>query len=343
MTIAYSIGDSLTVNVSYLDNYFSEITGSLLGSLTSIDQKKSVQILRYLGDEAITVADTGTVEAITGTQSFIRLVPYSSTNPVYKNGDGATVFFPDDETLNRSFADNMSGAIGGKITTSFLQTGYFSATTATSATMMGSGLFTNPLTLTTGAGSFSGDFDDFGKFVEGRTESSAGDVTGFSTELGETVCQMRHNPRLVLPVRFSDLDEIRFFIGFGETNATLDPFVAAAAPSLGQIGLRFDAAVDTNMQFVHQDGSGTLTSVDTGFAPTTSTAIQLEIDVSAGSGDASVLFTLRDESGYILAGTQATTNLPASTDDLFFLAAMEQDDDAQPEMRLYWGSLILRP
>lgn len=125
-----------------------------------------------------------------------------------------------------------------------------------------------------------------------------------------------------------------FRIRFGRNNVVgTERFFCGLAPSAAEngandpsslincIGIGKDGA-DTNLYFMHNDGSGTATKVDLGFAMTAGIALELSLFVPIGGGSCDYTLTLLNEPlssspSPVYRGT-VSTNLP--------------DDDA----RLYW-------
>lgn len=80
-------------------------------------------------------------------------------------------------------------------------------------------------------------------------------------------------------------------------------------------GMGWDAA-DTNVQIMHNDGSGTATKIDLGASwpvPTTDRTAVYEIHIYAPPNSANVYYTVLDLTNDLEASGTITTNLPATT------------------------------
>lgn len=105
----------------------------------------------------------------------------------------------------------------------------------------------------------------------------------------------------------------RFFMGMGDTGAPSD---VDPSSQTSIVGVGWDAA-DANMQFMHNDGSGTATKVDLGssFAkPSTDRSVTYRLRLFAPPGTTRTLsYEVTElESGAVASGT-VTTNLPAAS------------------------------
>lgn len=105
----------------------------------------------------------------------------------------------------------------------------------------------------------------------------------------------------------------RFFMGMGDTGASSD---VQPSSLTSIVGVGWDAA-DANMQFMHNDGSGTATKVDLGssFAkPTSDRAVIYRLRLFAPPGTTRTLsYEVTElESGAVASGT-VTTDLPDAT------------------------------
>lgn len=105
---------------------------------------------------------------------------------------------------------------------------------------------------------------------------------------------------------------------FGMCPVNTNPIIAAANPSAATniFGFGKDQA-DTNLQFMHNDGSGTATKVDTGITVASLVNQVLLLDLFVPVGGASVKAFLRNAfTGALLASGSVTTDLPAQGQDI---------------------------
>ena len=97
-------------------------------------------------------------------------------------------------------------------------------------------------------------------------------------------------------------------VGIGMTSAT---GMGTAQPSAGlNRAMIAKDSTDTNLQFMHNDGSGTCTKVDLGFVPAINQWLNLAIWQNPGSLD--VHFLVANRSTGTLFYSKATTNTPAT-------------------------------
>jgi len=104
----------------------------------------------------------------------------------------------------------------------------------------------------------------------------------------------------------------RFFIGLYATAA--DPCLGAEpSAAVNMVGLGKDTS-DTDMQFMHNDGSGTATKVSLGAPAATAVVYELVLIGIAGGGDVIArLYSVIGTGSTLIQQSTLTTNLPATT------------------------------
>lgn len=121
-------------------------------------------------------------------------------------------------------------------------------------------------------------------------------------------------PTFVTLFALDSLADVRSFVGF--STASIGVTLQSDDPAAGYIGLQFSTGrADTNWQFSHKSsGGGTQQLVDTGIAPTASTALFLEVEYTTTT---TATIRLRDETySNILASANLTTEVPTGATGL---------------------------
>lgn len=92
------------------------------------------------------------------------------------------------------------------------------------------------------------------------------------------------------------------------------------------VGISFTQGTDTFFQFMHNDGSGTTTTSSTGVTPSTTTMYKLRVYCTPNASSIFIEFT--DLSVGTKVSYEATTNIPASTQDLTHLLVISNNATA---------------
>jgi hypothetical protein len=109
MAINFNPGDIVVVKQSYVQNTVANESLFYNGASRANNVRGTVTKLGSLQDGQATVTETGTVNTVLEdgftqvVRSYIRLVPLDKTSSLYANGQGFTVYWEDDTTINNMF------------------------------------------------------------------------------------------------------------------------------------------------------------------------------------------------------------------------------------------------
>lgn len=262
-----------------------------------------------------TTAGTGVPEDLTATQATALLNTFDSSNKglAPASGGGTSNFLRADGT----WAAPSGGSSSNPLAEKSIAFGFPNPAAAT-ANLVGIGSISanasSPAAVTPTSGGTAFQALRRIEYNGTNTTSSAG---GFYTTAAYLLNAQGY--KFILRAAPSTLvSTSRFFMGVRSSLATFSDVEPSTLTNI--IGLAFDAA-DTNMQIMHNDGSGTATKIDLGASFPVPTAAntdyyELQLECTAGGN---VNYTAKKLSATTATATGTiSTNMPASTQFLGF-------------------------
>jgi len=224
-------------------------------------------------------------------------------------------------------ADAIGGASYYAVTGGIARNQWGTITADGDASLALSGYFTSGVTVV--ANTSVAEIDAAGIRVDYDTSGAGSQVASLISDVD--MLTFGAHPFVVIRFSLHTGTNVQFNVGIGDGAAG-----AAITAGIG-CGLKFDDDVDTNFQFVIDDGA-TPTETDTTIVVDTAVHY-LVIDVTA---DASLTLKLLDVAGVEEASTTVTTNLPAAATDLGLTIYVNEEAAEAEGFDFYFCDSFLR-
>lgn len=171
--------------------------------------------------------------------------------------------------------------------------------------------------------------DSGGRYFQQSTSTSA---SGFCYCQTNPTFRLAHKPYTLFKFQINQTSGTRFYFVCSASAAS--GFILFDNPSADYYGLTFsDPRGDTNFQFVHRDNPTAQTLIDTGEAPVTNRPYFFEADATASDN---IVMKLYDDTFTELASTTVTSNIPASTSNLYtFVSTVHDAGGSAHSHRIY--------
>lgn len=203
--------------------------------------------------------------------------------------------------------------------------GQVSQTSMAGTSLSSIGLLSNVTAIGTGTATV---VNDGGRYISYASAASADADAGWDTSSSNSHTEHGLAPILEMRVYVVDVTAIEIFAGWDQQSATADLPLASTRSG---IGFAFDDSADTAFwQCVTNDGSTSITKVDSTVALTTNTFYDLKIDWTTA---ATPLWFIND----VRVCSSATSDLPADTQDLKLRALAETEDGTSKTFGVAWA------